>query len=183
MKKLIVLILLSFAVSQAQELSTNEELLQRQINRINTRKLSKSDSLLYVTKTALDARVADLEINGVPSDTGAVVMPWELGAYQLRIGNLPDTAKYVEYSDTTAKIAMQWEVDGKQAKGTYATPATVAESLAYHAVVMTGWTAGTVPVRLNDSTIISLVIPSDSTSAATGGVWYNTTDGIIRRKW
>jgi len=183
MKRLILLSLVVLSVvSQAQELSTNQEVLQRQINRLNLRKVNLRDSgSVYVSPSRLETRLAG--VVGTPSDTGAVVMPWELGAYQLGIANIPDTANYMEYADTTAKIAMQWELDGKQAAGTYATPATVAESIDVYTMTMSGWNIGTIPVRLNDSTIISLVIPSDSTQAATGGVWHSTTDGIIRRKW
>jgi len=172
MKKILVLVLLSFAVSQAQDLSTNEELLQRQINRLNLRKVNLRDSgSAYVSPSALEARISGIEVNGVTTDTTSL---------SNRINAKQNAGTYIVPSDTTL---LSNRINGKQAAGTYATPATVAESIDVYTMTMSGWNIGTIPVRLNDSTIISLVIPSDSTQAASGGIWYNTADGIIRRKW
>lgn len=61
------------------------------------------DSTVFVTKTNLDSVKANRALTSHTHN------------YQAPISNLADTSKYIEYADTTAKIAMQWELDGKQA--------------------------------------------------------------------
>jgi len=111
MKKIIALIALLLAVTGSMAAQSPLQNLLGSRNIYTA--LKKGNYLaLYFNGTTYYAKNDTIYTGGTggSTDTSIVVMPWELGAYQVKITNITDTSKYIEYADTTASLVKQWRL-------------------------------------------------------------------------